>query len=93
MLTDLDKKLKTQIDREIYRKNNRKKFNIHNAKIISLGWIFVLNIFLFVILGCFIKKYVINSSFVFILIIVIGVIFSFFNLKNIIEVNISRKHN
>ena len=85
MLMDLDKKLKIQVDKKIYKKNNKKKFNVYNAKIMSLGWVFVLDIFLFVILGYFARKYIVDSSFIFIFMMIVGIIFAFFNLKNTIK--------
>ena len=85
MLTDLDKKLKIKINAEIKRKNNKNKFNNYNLRAISVGWVFILNIFLFITMGYFIKKYIISSNIVFIFIVIMGIILSFYNLFDIIK--------
>lgn len=85
LIKSLDDKLKTRIDIEILRKKNKKKFNINNTKIMSIGWIFTSNIFTSIILGCLIKKYLIDSNLIFVLIIIFGITLSFLNLIKIIK--------
>lgn len=85
MLTKLDKKLAIQINKKIRRKNNRRKFNIYNTKAMSIGWVFVSNIFLFILLGYLTKKHIIDSAFIFIVIMLFGIAFAFLTLKNLIK--------
>ena len=85
MLTDLDKKLKIKINTEIRRKNNKNRFNNYNLRTTSIGWIFVLNIFLSIAIGNFIKKNIIYSNLVFIFVMITGITLSFYNLFNIIK--------
>ncbi len=91
MLTDLDKKLKIKINAEIKRKNSKNRFNNYNLRAISIGWVLVLNIFLFITIGYFVKKYVINSNIVFIFTVIMGIILSFYNLFDIIK-NINKEN-
>lgn len=85
MLSELDKKLEILINRKIKKSENKTKFNVFNAGIMSVGWVFVINIFIFIFIGYLVNKYITQSYIVFILIFFIGIILAFINLFKTIE--------
>jgi F0F1-type ATP synthase assembly protein I len=85
MLDELDKKLEILINRKIKKIENKEKFNFFNPHIMSVGWVFVINIFIFVLIGYLINRYITKSYVIFILVIFIGIILAFINLFRIIE--------
>ena len=84
MLKNLDEKLNRTINRKIQKLENKKKFNFFNSEIMSISWVFVFNVFVFIFIGYYLNKYINNfincGNIIFLIVFYLGICISFLHL-------------